>query len=326
MQSEIVRKEYLKRIFGKDVVAIFRNGIRKIVSWIKYSEPTGRAYSRISYLIVTFPARIFVDPKLLAPIVVFQMGKVGSMSVVRSLRRAFRRLSWPVPIFHVHNLNNLDDIEAVVRTRPNPANTLLAMKDDRELRRKIDADPNVNWRVISLVREPIGRNIAWFFQNLDELIPDWQERLKTDVYSLDYLQERFLDTRQGNHDTAETWFENQMYPVFGIDVFAEPFQKEIGYKVYHYGSRVSLLLLRVENLTECGPTVIRDFLGLDEFQLVKINTAADKNYAELYRAFKKKPLPREYVEKIYSTKFARHFYSEQEIDSFITEYTADNEA
>jgi hypothetical protein len=70
---------------------------------------------------------------------------------------------------------------------------------------------------------------------------------------------------------------------------------------------------------------MKEFLRLEDFVLVNSNTAADKPYAALYMAFKQMPLPKAYVEAMYNTKFARHFYTEQEIQGFVRRWSIRDE-
>lgn len=257
-------------------------------------------------------------------VIVYQMAKVGSSSVVASLRYIYAQLGLRVQVYHVHSLNYLDELEAGVRMLPNPEERLRIIQSDRALRRLIDQDQQKRWKLISLVRDPVARNIASFFADLDDLMPDWHARLQSGSLSLQQLQDYFLDLKQGIHNTPETWFDTQMLPVFGIDVFAEPFPKDVGYKTYRGSSPASLLLIRLENLSACARTAISEFLGLDTFVLMNWNMGDDKPYADVYRAFRRMPLPRPYVEEMYNTKLARHFYTEQEIEKFTRIWTAAN--
>ena len=256
-------------------------------------------------------------------VIVYQMAKVGSWSVVESLRYAYNRLALPVQVHHVHNLNHLDEFEAALKAQAD-SEQLEVVQNEQVLRKLIDQDHRRRWKLISLVRDPVARNVSWFFHKLDQLVPDWQERRKRSSLSLDELQEVFLHAGQDAHKIPEIWFDNEMLPVFGIDVFAEPFPSEIGYKIYPDSPRASLLLIRLENLRACASTAMRQFLSLDDFTLIDSNVGDDREYAEVYRAFRRLPLPRTYVESVYSTKFVRHFYSEQEIEKFTRMWTAPN--
>jgi hypothetical protein len=104
-------------------------------------------------------------------------------------------------------------------------------------------------------------------------------------------------------------------PVFGIDVYAIPFATEAGYQIYTT-PHAHLLLLRLENMNDCAPQAMREFLNLDQFELLTTNTGEERETADLYRLFKTKPLPREYVDYTYSSRLARHFYTEVELAMF----------
>jgi hypothetical protein len=102
-------------------------------------------------------------------------------------------------------------------------------------------------------------------------------------------------------------------PAFGIDVYENSFPREIGYRIYPGPLQASLLLIRLENLNGCAERAMHEFLGLENFALHNTNVGTEKDYADLYRAFRGQPLPVEYVQRIYNTQFARHFYTDAEL-------------
>src|SRR5581483_6633723 len=71
-----------------------------------------------------------------SPIIVFQMGKVGSSSVYDALRN----LDLDVPIYHAHVLNRFDVYaDGVRQTRVAPETDLAAIEEGRALRRIVDS-------------------------------------------------------------------------------------------------------------------------------------------------------------------------------------------
>ena len=250
------------------------------------------------------------------PIVVYQMGKVGSSTVYRSLRSLGLRRQ----VHHVHLLNELDEIEERVRRRyPDPVGTLAQIEKGRRLRRRVLPNRRTTWNVISLVRDPVQRNVSAFFESLTEVIPDVYERQERDDIAPAELENAFLD--RFDHDAPLSWFQSQLEPVFGIDVFAAPFDTEQGYATYE-GPGARLLVIRLENLMEYGQTAIGEFLGLDQFELVTANIARDKRYANLYSEFERSvTLPVSYLERMYESRFARHFYRAAEIEAFEQRWT-----
>ena len=256
-----------------------------------------------------------------SPIIVFQMGKVGSATVQESLIRAYKNLSIEVPIHHVHILNDLERIEQGVRQeRENPADTLMGIEEGKKLRQQIDSNPDGYWKVISLVRDPVARNVGTFFHNLDEFIPDWRTRHAEGRLSLEDLQNKFLEIKS-IHSSPDWWFDAQLNPVFGIDVFASPFPAASGYKIYWNKPHTPLLVIRLEDLDRCAGEAMSEFLNLDNFEVIRANVGEEKEYANLYKAFKELPLPAEYVEKMLSTRYARHFYTDEELQRFSNRWT-----
>ena len=269
--------------------------------------------------ITNFIDRLFARPKPNRnwdPIVIYQMGKVGSLTIRSSLEELFRSLSLKIPMYHAHNLNNLESLEATIRTKwPNPAEALPQMKLDAELRMKIDSDSNQKWNVISLTRDPVARNISTLFQMLNIFFPDWESKYDQGKLSLDELQDFFVNKFSGGAAPA-IWFDQQMKPVFDIDVYAYDFRHWQGYEIYPCKNNGKLLLLRLEDLDRVAQQAMKEFLKIENFRLIKSNMGMEKQYATLYHDFKKIPLPTAYLEKMYGTKYTKHFYTNQEIEKF----------
>ncbi len=257
-------------------------------------------------------------------VIVYQMGKVGSITVAHSLRYYYGRVASPVQVHHVHLLNHLDEAESELKRQSDPRGDLESIQGWQRVRNLIDQNPQKRWKVISLVRDPVARSVAWFFHKLDYVAPDWQAQREQGPLFLEELQRKFLDTDGANPEIPDHWFNTQLLPIFGIDVFAEPFPKDVGYKIYEQSPRASLLIFRLEDLNECAGTAMSQFLGLNDFSLVHSNVADDKDYAEVYRAFKRLPLPQSFVDAMYSTRFARHFYTEQELERLTQSWTGAN--
>jgi len=245
------------------------------------------------------------------PVVVYQMGKVGSKSVEESLRAH----NLPVPICHSHLLNDLDRVEKHIRlSRANPGQTLVEVNHGRHLRKTLLGTSYIQCQVISLVRDPVARNISAFFENISEFIPDCYGKVAAGELEMEAIVSTFLD--RYDHDTPLRWFDFQMKPVFGIDVFASEFPKERGYAVYH-GPNATLLLIKLEQLDRCASAAVWDFLGIEQFLLRTANAAEGKDYKRIYRSFIDTiTLPPEYLDRMYDSKLVQHFYTGDEIRGF----------
>ncbi|MCI0558844.1 MAG: putative capsular polysaccharide synthesis family protein, partial [Nitrososphaera sp.] len=118
------------------------------------------------------------------------------------------------------------------------------------------------------------------------------------------------------HEVPLTWFDTELKTVFGIDVFSSDFPKSTGYKIYE-GLQADILLLRLESLKSCSGDAFKDFLNIDDFTLRPTNISEGKDYYPTYREFLDSVvLPPAYIDKMYESKYTKHFYTEDEIDIF----------
>jgi lipopolysaccharide biosynthesis protein/glycosyltransferase involved in cell wall biosynthesis len=260
------------------------------------------------------------------PIIVFQMGKVGSWTIVNSLRSELKNSRLNIDVHHVHFLADFDVIEEfALKTKLRPEEQIKHIAQSRKLRAKIDANVHSRWNIITLVREPIARSISTFFQVLPEEIPDWKTRFNGGDLDLRLLRDKFL-ARADIHHGADNWFEKQLKPLTQIDVFDTEFSIAAGYKIYENGLRFRVLILRLEDLDRVGQIAIREFLGLEQFRIMRSNTSDTKDYFEVYETFKRLPLPIHFIDNAYSSRYARHFYSKKEIEGFIKKWSSANNA
>ena len=223
--------------------------------------------------------------RLAVPVFVFQMGKVGSTSIYTNLVRFHAGV-----VAHSHNFLK-DDPRYQIR---------------RLYRWAVIEKKPIN--IISLVREPISRNISALFQNYerDMGIPFDGERI-----SFEKLKEVLLSQYNLGHTR---WFERRIQSIFGLDVYATPFPQS-GFATFSRDN-VRLLVVRSELSNNEKETVIKEFLGLKKFQIINANVGAEKDYAGQYRKFKSMlRLPADYVNMLCDSKFARHFYPSDVIEA-----------
>ncbi|WP_158675337.1 putative capsular polysaccharide synthesis family protein [Thiohalobacter thiocyanaticus] len=233
------------------------------------------------------------------------MGKVGSSTVLNSLHNA----GLGSAIFHVHLLSDAL-LERGELFRKSARRGTAAHLYNIALREQMLAD-NRRWKIISLVRDPVGRNISAFFQNLDLYAPSIAP---DDLSKTELLKNIFFS--EFDHERPLTWFDYEIKGTLGIDVYTDPFPMNQGYAEYHT-DKFDLLILRMEDLNATGIHALRRFLGTSRIQLVKTNIGADKNYAEVYAQLRRRiDLPEDYLDKMYQSKYARHFYTQLEISDF----------
>ena len=243
------------------------------------------------------------------PVVLFQMGKVGSSTMSASLTP----LKLNVPVFTFHTLTDFDAHEEFIKQHSvDPTWPLQILAQSRAHSKLLFNGRWKKFNVISLVRSPVNRTVSAFFEHWNTSNPEFQARNAAGTLEVETLTREFAT--QYFHDTAEQWFDSQMLPVFGIDVFAEPFDPARGYQIYH-GENAQLLVLRLEDLRRVATPAMQEFLNIPNFSLRDSNVSESKGYGEIYRRFVETArLPQDLVAKIQSSRYARNFYSAAELD------------
>jgi hypothetical protein len=267
--------------------------------------------------------RRFSEP----PILIHQMGKVGS----KSIRLTLEELGLDRRIFHTHHLNweRIRELENERREffRTERFGNLRRPWESSFIREQIDNPASgLRWKVITLTRDPIGRNLSGFFENIDFQViePETRYSIESHYYSIPRTDISIEDLSMFygwffecyRHNTPLTYFDQEIRDVFGIDIYATEFPRDKGYGIYS-GKNADVLLIRIEDLNECAPAAFKEFLDLDNFTLTNTNVGSAKDYAPVYRKFKNCiQLPQAYVDSFYDSKFVRHMYSETEIEGF----------
>ena len=252
------------------------------------------------------------------PIVIHQMGKVASTAIYES----FQDLNLNTySIYHTHYLSDsgLSESERFYKDNYNRIRAIhTPLIHSYYVRRYLNSSTKHKLKVITLVRDPVAKNVSSFFQNLEYLFgfSVHKQVRKNGIESiLKDLDSLFLE-KFTRHDIPLRWFDSEVKTVFNIDVFATPFMIEKGYQIYE-SECADVLLLKLEVLDKVLEEAFSQFLGIKRFKLKAENVGDDKKYAQVYKSFKKAiSLPEDYLDKMYSSKYARHFYSDEEIASF----------
>ena len=304
-----------------------RHILRKLTSKNYYSA---RVYHRLCLYLANLNRQELL--------LVFQMGKVGSSTVVSSLEGS----GLGMPVYHVHFLSQrlLVENERQFREQfwPNRIGKCRHLWNYQYLRRQVDRGPTgKRWKIVTLSREPIARNISAFFENLEiEFLnatsdPEKAKYKVSSTYGfevtitakdIEALVDLFFE--KFDHDTPLVFFDRELNGVFGVDVYADEFPMLKGYKIYE-GENADVLLIRLESLNDCATDAFREFLGIEEFRLINRNIGKNKAYAAFYREFKDRiVLPVVYLDKMYGSKYMQQFYSEHEIATFRTKWASVN--
>lgn len=218
------------------------------------------------------------DINTLPLVFVYQMGKVASTSVYNSIKSQYKG-----PVFHAHSFDEKNQQESI------------------QLLYNAYKIEKFRIKIISLVREPIGRNLSAFFENFKR---DVGIEFRDSRYTPNELQEIFL--KNYNHDIPLNWFDHNIKKNFDIDIYDYPFP-ESNY-ILIKNRNVELLLMKYNLNNEVKTKVISDFLGVKDFSIKDKNVGSTKEYADMYKKLQNIPFPEWYIDKMANSKYAQHFF------------------
>jgi len=249
------------------------------------------------------------SPAITKKIFIWQMGKVGSSTILASLKPYTKRYNWQFharisnePFWQYNNIIHSHSAKPIYHT--------LHHSDE-------------DFIVISLVRDLLQRNISAVFQSMCDESPGNhyfiapERKLKT--WSYEQIQEeiirKLLHLNLSNQltDWYDVLFKSHFYypdvDRYHIDIYSTPFDRKKGMQVYESKTpRIKMLIIRLENLNKLEKEIGR-FLGIQNFELCNNNIAAHKWYKKLYQKFKKTYEPtQQELDHIYNSKFMNYFY------------------
>lgn len=245
-------------------------------------------------------------------IVVFAQGKTGTSTIAAGLKHAGFD-----PVFQVHTLRPraLARVEEEYR-RASTSGYPRHVWEGQWLgaHHPSEAQP---WRIVTAVRDPTARIVSRFFQQtsrfrgfdpstaVDGLVAELRDICRKEARRIDAV--------------GWDWFEFDLEPVLGRSVYDTPFDPSTGYATIDTPT-VSVLLLRNESLDR-APAALRAHFGR-RIRLTSKNVGSTKDYASLYQGVldRFRP-PEDYVERVYETRQARHFYAAEELDRFRAHWT-----
>lgn len=253
--------------------------------------------------------KLSIFPKHI-PILVFTMAKVGSLSVYFSLKKWTTKKS----IFHIHSLNEVEVKEGIQLCFDN--NMYPGSKSPVFLINKKIVGKGKPYKIISLFRDPLERNISAFFD-----VFELHTGEKTTEYNGDMEQLKGLYYEKLNHDFPINWFEKQFFEATNIDVYRYDFNKEKGYKIIKKNN-IELLLINSNVSDPLKEELIKDFCDLKTFKLKNRNVSSTKQYATYYNDFKNNiRFSIAYLDQLYNSKYAQHFFTEEHIKNQIEKWS-----
>jgi hypothetical protein len=248
------------------------------------------------------------------PVLVYTAPKVASSAVTEAIRAIEGQSVYQV---HMISADSVRKLREEMRRRG-----LKRMKDDalglEDIANAIASGliaPRHPAKIVSLVRDPVARNISFYFETLDLL---WQIKRAHERVSMEQLLAQFHE--RFRHGRGIDWFDNEFKPVLGIDVYEHVFPHDKGYLRIDSGP-YEVLLMRHDLNDRVKEKCLAELVGVPTVTLAPRNVGAQKPYAAIYREFLNRiELPEDYVYGLLDSKYARHFYSPEERARFRTKW------
>ena len=288
------------------------NLINRIKFGIKYH------YYQMNFILFDIQQQIFNYSA--NPIIIYQMGKIGSSSVFYSLKKVKRSH----PIFHCHYISHehIQQIDEYYKSinKSNSNTIYVTKKMGNFLRNKINSG-RYHWKIISLVRDPVSLEVSDFFQNI---IRDLNQADLSPNPVIVNKYQKYIKKRFENYNEKTNfycnWFNHELKQTFNFDIFNHEFDKKNGYKIYHI-KNADILVIKLEYLSKVFQIAIGEFLDIDNINLKNANIGEKKDYKKIYEIVKSSlKISDNTLMKIYSSEYVHHFYTQDEISEFISKW------
>lgn len=224
------------------------------------------------------------------PVIIYSNGKSGTSSLHKSLVE-----QGVSPCLHCHHLLP----ENVKKSVKFPKNGPKAIASAFVL-------PYDSVDIITLIINPLERFISGFFH---AYFKTKRSPAETKTNNLIFELEKMY-YEKGSAD----WFNVELKPFTGFDIYQTDFQPHKGFSVNNY-NKYKILALKIEQEDYLKEEQIKSFLNINKFKFKKLGHVGNKsNYSKIYSRFKNEcSLPEEMVNELTTNSFSSFFYSNTEI-------------
>ena len=296
----------------------------KATRWLANSSPS--IYNIARWLRCFFD-KIYIDWSIYKNkpfVLIYQQGRVASTSVYESVCA----VNLPYPVFHVHTVSAQRAQKRIAMAKKNKTRVDRNLVVGRLVGEAIERNKGKNgsepWKVISIFRDPISIIMSLHFMNIDRHL----QGVSTGNGRIDKMAvmqhfERLFANDDPSGWAIVNWFDDVFLEELGVDVYSHQFEYKKGYTIIN-DLRFNILLLKFENLASAFKYGAAKLLNVESqrLNLLHSNIHRDRRYDEVHKYVKKNfKLSRSICEKVYSTKFMKHFYSEDEIEELIRKWS-----
>jgi len=236
---------------------------------------------------------------------VYTPGKVGSQSIYLTLRNHLMESN----VFHIHFLS----YEWLCKHDFDGSEKATVVQQVKQIYSLLRSD--INLKIICIVRDPISKTISQLFQTPKAFgIPE-KSLLKLSPIEISDL----LIAHKKHFYSSCEWFDNEFFKFTTIDVYQKIFD-HVEKKQVIESNNIHALILRTEDLKHEDLVLenLGNFVEKPIRRLIIGNRTENKTTGELYREVKSiMRFPEDFLKQIYSSKYCQHFYTKQEVNSFI---------
>lgn len=225
------------------------------------------------------------------------MGKVGSTAVAEAISCAL------LPCHHIHTLDRRVAFATLKRSLkaphvpPRHVYISLLLRGQLANRRRC--------LYISMVRNPIERNLSAYFENFAH----FRKLIVGDANDPGTVFAHFRTDYP--HAKTLTWFDREFHDQIGIDIYKDPFDHEARYA---WLPNQNTLIFRTDCPDEQKSAVLSDIFNRD-IKVTRINEGHEKPSGSLYAKVKSLGLYDErFLDKMLENRFSRHFWSKAELE------------
>lgn len=149
-------------------------------------------------------------------------------------------------------------------------------------------------------RDPLDWGLSRFFFRFRKYTGFRLEDTDPSPDNLVSLFVQYFDTNE-----QSDWYDENVVERLDVPLYDEPFP-ENGYTTFET-DYLKTLVIQSELEDSVKSEIIGDFLDT-EIEIGRTNTSEARFYADEYNAVKEQEFPKEFLDKIYGTTYAKHFY------------------
>ncbi|MCP4523617.1 MAG: hypothetical protein GY828_05375 [Candidatus Gracilibacteria bacterium] len=241
-------------------------------------------------------------------VIVFTMGKVGTLTICNSLRSVGYKHVHPHSLCYtrpgIHfvkvKLSFLNNIKYTIKTFLKRLKVWVWKKLNNEI------------LIISGVRDPFSRNISAFFEQVHYLGGISNVATSKEIIAFFEASCEF--------DAPLNWFDKEVLKVTGINVYNYPFDKEKGFVIINKG-KFRLLIFRIDKLNKLS-NEISEFIDEKKFSIISTNLSKHGDYPTQLNNLKKTyKYDVELSQRYKHSKYFQHFYTSEERKDFVERWS-----